>query len=116
MRAMKKTGVSDLALVEAVGELARGLHDGDLGGGVFKKRIALPGNGKRGSLRTILATKAGARWFYLFGFKKSDRSNINEQELDALKALAEDLFTLDAQGLRIAVQDGALTEIEHGGR
>lgn len=114
MRAMKKVGVSDAALADAVGELASGLHDGDLGGGVFKKRVALPGKGKRGSLRTVLATKAGVRWFYLFGFKKNERSNISEPELEALKALAEDLFALDAEDLRTAVQDGALTEIEHG--
>jgi hypothetical protein len=116
MRAMKKSNVNDSALVDAVDELAQGLHEGDLGGGVFKKRIALPGQGKRGSLRTILATKAGTRWFYLFGFKKNERSNISEQELEALKALAEDLFTLDAKDLQTALRDGALTEIEHGGR
>nr|WP_263469118.1 type II toxin-antitoxin system RelE/ParE family toxin [Stenotrophomonas sp. CFS3442] len=29
-----------------------GLVDADLGGGIFKKRVALPGRGKRGSVRT----------------------------------------------------------------
>jgi hypothetical protein len=36
--------------------MANGLIDADLGGGIVKKRIALPGQGKRGSTRTLLAT------------------------------------------------------------
>jgi putative transcriptional regulator len=44
------------ALSNAVNEMANGLVDADLGGGVFKKRVALPGKGKRGGVRTLLAT------------------------------------------------------------
>lgn len=113
---MKKSSLDDSALAKAVGELASGLHDGDLGRGVFKKRMAMDGRGKRGSIRTIVATKAGAAWFYLFGFKKNERSNINEAELDALRDLAGDLGALDDRALDLAVQDGALTEIVDGGR
>ena len=116
MRAMKKSGLGDPALAKAVGELASGLHDGDLGRGVFKKRIASGGRGKRGSIRTIVATKSGATWFYLFGFKKNERSNITEAELDALRTLAGDLGALDDTALDLAVQDGALTEVVDDGR
>jgi hypothetical protein len=54
---MRKTGLPEDALCDAVSEMTRGLVDADLGGGVIKKRIALPGQGKRGGARTIVATK-----------------------------------------------------------
>jgi hypothetical protein len=41
-------------LFHAVIELTNGLVDADLGGGIVKKRVALPGHGKRGSTRTLL--------------------------------------------------------------
>jgi hypothetical protein len=37
----------------------------ELGAGVVKKRIALPGRGKSGGARTLLATNKGNRWFFL---------------------------------------------------
>jgi hypothetical protein len=39
----RKAALSDELLCQAVGEMLKGLVDADLGGGVFKKRVALPG-------------------------------------------------------------------------
>ncbi len=111
---LKKIRISDIALTTAVIELSKGLHDGDLGGGLYKKRIALPGKGKRGSMRTIIATRAGKHWFYLYGFQKNERADITLGEQVALKALAKDLLGLDDTDLQIALQDGAIQEIEYG--
>ena len=36
--------------------MERGLIDANLGGGIIKKRVPLPGRGKRGSARTLVAT------------------------------------------------------------
>lgn len=47
-RWMRKTELSDSALCVAVAEMEQGLIDADLGGGVVKKRVALPGRGKSG--------------------------------------------------------------------
>ncbi len=52
-RWMQKTDLPDELLLNAVAEMERGLCDVDLGGGVFKKRIALPNRGKSGSVRTL---------------------------------------------------------------
>ena len=52
-RWMRKTDLLDEMLVNAVVEMANGLIDADLGGGVLKKRVALPGRGKRGSVRHV---------------------------------------------------------------
>lgn len=70
-RWLRKSGLSDEVLHQAVEEMERGLIDADLGGHVIKKRIALPGRGKRGSTRTLIGTNFKDRWFFLYGFKKT---------------------------------------------
>lgn len=39
-RFVRKERLSDDTLAEAVPEIEKGLHDGDLGGGLVKKRMA----------------------------------------------------------------------------
>ncbi len=70
-RWIRKTELTDAALCKAVEEMADGLIDADLGGGVVKKRVGLAGRGKRGGARTLVATNKGNRWFFVFGFEKA---------------------------------------------
>lgn len=67
---MRKTDLTDQALCQAVTEMSQGLIDADLGGGVVKKRVGLAGRGKRGGIRTLIATNKGSRWFFVYGFEK----------------------------------------------
>lgn len=113
-RWMRKAGVSDLALIASVKEMAQGLIDADLGGHVIKKRVALPGQGKRGGARTIVATKMGNRWFFLFGFSKSERTNIDKDELEILQEVAKDLLSFSAQQLADALSAGEIMEVTDG--
>lgn len=110
-RWMRKGGLADAALCKAVNEMVAGLVDADLGGGVVKKRIALPGRGKRGGARTLVATNNGNRWFFLFGFEKNERANISTEELEALQAYAADLLARTDAQLAEAMDDDALQEI-----
>ncbi len=110
---MRKTGLSDAALCKAVEEMRQGLIDADLGAGVIKKRVPLPGRGKSGGARTLVATNKGDRWFFVFGFGKNERANISPQELDALQAIAADLLKLAADDLDAQVKASALHEIGH---
>ena len=112
-RWMRKTELTDAALCGAVQEMARGLIDADLGGGVLKKRIGMAGRGKSGSARTLVATKKGGNWFFVYGFEKNDKANISDDELEALQTLAKDLLARTGQQLDAAVTDGALKEICH---
>jgi hypothetical protein len=112
-RWMRKTELTDAALCGAVQEIARGLIDADLGGGVVKKRIGMAGRGKSGSARTLVATKKGSTWFFVYGFEKNDRTNISDNELEALQTLAKDLLARTGQQLDAAVTDGSLQEICH---
>lgn len=98
----RKAGLNDSLLETAVLEIHRGLLEADLGSGIVKKRIALPGKGKRGSTRTLLATNRDDRWFFIFGFEKNERENISEGELAILKKLAKDLLGLTTVQLAVA--------------
>lgn len=110
---MRKTELTDVALCAAVAEMAQGLIDADLGGGVVKKRVGLAGRGKSGGARTLLATNKGTRWFFVFGFEKNDRANIAPDELEALQTLAQELLARRGSQLDLAVTDRALEEICH---
>lgn len=89
----------------------QGLIDADLGGYIVKKRVALPGRGKSGGARTIVATKKRNRWFFVFGFAKNEKSNITVSELERLQSFAADLLSLSDNSLDQAVREGKLVEI-----
>lgn len=110
-RWMRKTDLTDNVLCGAVLEMARGLIDANLGGGVLKKRVPLPGRGKSGSARTLVATNKGSRWVFVFGFEKNERENISAEELDGLQAIAKEWLGRTSPQLDVAVRDGALQEI-----
>ncbi len=82
-------------LCNAVAEMAQGLIDADLGGGVVKKRIGLAGRGKRGGARILVATNKEDRWFLVFGFEKNERANVADDELAALQDIAAQLLARD---------------------
>jgi len=63
----------DTVLCKAVKEMESGLMDADLGGFLYKKRVARPGSGKRGGYRTLLSAKIGSRYVFLHGFAKTTR-------------------------------------------
>ena len=99
----------------AVDEMVRGLIDADLGGHVVKKRVALPGRGKSGGVRTLLAYKIGNKAFFVYGFAKNARANISADELKALKFLAKELLNYSDKALTEAIKHGALIEVENDG-
>jgi len=100
-----------VVLSNAVKEMAAGLIDADLGGQVFKKRIPLPGRGKRGGARALIGTNLADRWFFLFGFGKNERASVDAQELAALQKIAETLLALDSKKIEQSVQAGELVEV-----
>ena len=105
-------GLSDDVLASAVVEMEKGLIDARLGGQVVKKRVALPGRGKRGSIRTLVAFRQGNKAFFIYGFAKNERANVSNKELRALKLLAKELMNYTAAALTKAMKAGELIEIE----
>ena len=66
---------------ETVNRLEEGQADVDLGGGVYKVRVARPGEGKAGGYRVIVFFKSEEKTFYTYGFQKSGMDNINQKQL-----------------------------------
>lgn len=99
-------------LLKAAAELNIGLWDANLGGEVFKKRVGLPGRGKRGGARTLLAFRRDEKIIFLYGFAKNQRESIKSSELRALKRLARELLNLGQTELDLALTHGELIEIE----
>ena len=74
----KEIGLSDNKLQEAITEICNGLYEANLGGNVFKKRVALDGRGKSAGTRTIVAFKTDKHAFFVYGYAKNVRSTISE--------------------------------------
>jgi hypothetical protein len=115
-RWMRKTLLADPALLKAVEEMERGLIDADLGGNtleekVYKKRIPLPGRGKSGSTRTIVATSKAGKWFFLYGFEKNDQDNISGNDLTELRVAAGYLLSAPEEQLAEFLEGGKIQEI-----
>lgn len=111
----RKHDLTDALLEEAVLEIESGLIDAQLGGSIIKKRIGGRGEGKRGGFRTILAFREGDRCFFVYGFAKNDKENINTRELIALKLLGRELMKYSNSELSQAAASGELEEIERNG-
>jgi hypothetical protein len=62
--------LSDEALEKAVSEIEMGLYETNLGSGLYKKRIAKKGQGKRGSYRMLVAFKDGEKIFFYMASPK----------------------------------------------
>jgi hypothetical protein len=101
--------------LKAAREVVAGRCDADLGGGVFKQRIARDGGGKSGGYRTIVLFKIEGHCFFAHGFAKSDKANITAKELKALKRLAGVLLDYTVAQLRAAESAGELIEVESDG-
>jgi hypothetical protein len=93
--------------------MSHGLIDAQLGRGIVKKRVAINGKGKRGGARTIVATKKKDRWFFVYGFIKTEQANISTKELVALGELADLLLSRTDSELDEAVAQNELVEICH---
>ena len=112
----RRAKIADSSLRRAASELERGLIDADLGGGVFKQRVAREGGGKSGGFRVLLVFRSGERAIFLDGFAKNERTNIEVVELRALRRLAADLLDYNDATIARALSSGALLEVESDGQ
>ncbi len=105
--------LTDAELCAAAREIEQGIFDADLGGGVCKKRIAIPGQGKSGSTRTLAAKSNGIAIFFLFGLEKNDADNFSDEAVEAAKLLAKSLESASNKQLDAMVKDETIKEICH---
>ncbi|WP_183754880.1 type II toxin-antitoxin system RelE/ParE family toxin [Pseudochelatococcus contaminans] len=112
-RFARRQRIADASLGEAIERAERGIIDADLGGGLIKQRVARPGQGRSGGFRMIVAYRAAGRAVFLYGFAKSDRDNIDDDELEALRTIGANWLAASADLVGQAIEDGNLKEIEH---
>ena len=78
----RREDIADSVLLKAAEEILIGKVEADLGGGLFKKRLARTGSGKRGGYRTIVGyiRPNSERIIFLYAFAKSEKANISGKE------------------------------------
>ena len=96
-RFARRQRIDDEALREAVSRAEQGLSDADLGSGVIKQRVPRPGQGRSGGFRTIVLYRTESRAVFVDGFAKSDRNNIDDDDLGMFRILAEEFLNYDAK-------------------
>jgi hypothetical protein len=101
----------DVVLCSAVHEMEAGLIDADLGGLLYKKRVARLGSGKSGGYRTLLSAKIGSRYVFLHGFAKNEKANVMPDEKKALQFAGKIFLEFSPQELRQALALGVLLEV-----
>jgi len=106
-----KEDISDSELTEIVKNLEEGQYDADLGGGVYKVRVARSGRGKSGGYRFIVVFKSKFRTFFTYSFPKSKMSNIEDDELRFFKKQAKEILSLTEEQIEQWLKNQTLIEI-----
>lgn len=111
-RFTRKEGIYDAALRDAVARAERGQIDADLGGEVIKQRIARPGQGKSKGYRAIILFRRGTKAFFMYGFSKSQRANIDDDETRQFKEAAKHVLALTDRQLDELLKRGDFVEVK----
>jgi hypothetical protein len=111
-RFARKEGIADAVLREAVARAENGQIDADLGGEVIKQRIARPGQGRSKGYRTIIFFRRGAKAFLVYGFAKSQRANITDDEQAQFKKAAKHVLALTEKQLAELLKRGDFMEVK----
>lgn len=105
-KAARKAHITDSELCEAIQQITSGQGE-SLGGGVFKKRL------NKNMHRSIILAKGGRYWVYAYLFAKSDRANIEEDELLGFRELAGLFAKKTDADISRELENKELTEICH---
>ena len=111
-----RNGLRIISLCDAIERAERGLVDADLGGGIIKQRVARTGQGRSGGYRLLIAYRSGKRAVFLYGFAKSERDNIEADELETLKEIGAAWLEAKKERLEYAIKEGILREVSYDDR
>lgn len=104
-KAAQRARISDAVLCKAIVQVMAGQAD-DLGGGVYKKRLS------NNQYRSIILARGGDFWVYQYLFAKQDRANIDESELNILRAASKQYANLSDVQINQQVANGKLLELD----
>lgn len=117
---MRKERLPEAALCRTAREVLAGTlgaGEADLGGGLFKKRVARPGGGKSGGYRVIVAYRQprAERVLFTYAFAKNAASTLTPQGHEALAKVAEAFLTADDGKVATLLVSGDVSEVECNG-
>jgi hypothetical protein len=112
-RFARRERISDDQLRDAVRRAEGGLVDADLGGGVIKQRVARAGQGRSGGYRVLMAYRRDNRAVFLYGFAKSERENVEDDELKTARDIAKGWLVASGSRVAQAIADGLVQEVEY---
>ncbi|MDD3847318.1 MAG: type II toxin-antitoxin system RelE/ParE family toxin [Syntrophorhabdaceae bacterium] len=110
----RKENLPDALLLRVAKEILDGKVEADLGGGLFKKRLARSGGGKRGGYRTIVGYKKpnSERIIFLYAFAKNRKANMTAEEEAALSIAAESFILASDAQVAALLEEGAILEVQ----
>ena len=112
-RFARKEGIEDAVLQDAVARAEKGQIDAELGAEIIKQRIARPGQGRSKGYQTIIFFRRGIRAFFVYGFAKSQKANIDRVEQDQFKEAAKIVLALTDEQLAVRLKRGDFVEVEN---
>ena len=71
-----------------------------------------PGQGRSKGYRTIVLFRRGANAFFVYGFSKSQRANINDDEQEQFKQAAKHVLALTEKQLAKLLKRGDFLELK----
>ena len=107
----RREGISDSRLCAAIKNAEAGLVDADYGGGVVKQRIARAGEGKSGGYRSVILYRRADKAFFVYGFAKNDRQNIDATEVFYFKKLARSALGMNDDDIARVLANGTYEEV-----
>jgi hypothetical protein len=117
-RFARKEDIADTVLYEAIARAQKGQIDAELGGEVIKQRIARSGQGRSKGYRVIIFFRrgtsfGGTRAFFVYGFSKSQRANIDDEEEKRFKGAAKHVLALTEKQLAELLKRGDFVEVKN---
>lgn len=91
----KKNFITDNKLLKTLENISNNLGTVDLGGGLYKVQTPRYGQGKSGGFRTVVVFKEADIAIFVYGFAKTNKDNLDKQELKYFKKLAKDLLEIN---------------------
>ena len=110
-RFARKEDITDEELKAIIPQLEADNAGANLGGDVYKMRIARQNEGKSGGYRVLVFFRSGERTFFVHGFAKSDLSNISDKELQGFKLSAKRVLTFTEKEIESYIKAGEFQEI-----
>ncbi len=111
-RFARKEGIRDADMLDAIDRAERGLIDADLGSGVIKQRVARIGQGKSKGFRTVILYRRGSMAFFVYGFAKSEKANLAEDEMKQFKEAAKSVLVLSEENMAQLLSRGDFVEVK----